>query len=62
MIPPLLAAAADPVGAGVFLGWGPVTISLGNAIVIVAMDAGRRGALLYLDRSRTGMDAAAPPP
>jgi hypothetical protein len=37
MIPPLLAAAADPVGAGVFLGWGPVTISLGNAIVIVAM-------------------------
>lgn len=36
MIPSLL-AAADPVGTGVFLGWGPVTISVGNFVVIVAM-------------------------
>ncbi|MBW4042711.1 MAG: hypothetical protein HIU86_11420 [Acidobacteria bacterium] len=37
MIPPLLAAAADPVGSGIFLGWAPITISIGNFIVIVAM-------------------------
>ena len=37
MIPPLLAATADPVGSGIFLGWGPLTISIGNFIVIVTM-------------------------
>jgi hypothetical protein len=37
MIHPLLAAAADPVSGGLFLGWGPVTISIGNLIVIVTM-------------------------
>lgn len=33
----LISAATEPASAGTFLGWGPVTISIGNFIVIVAM-------------------------
>jgi hypothetical protein len=39
-------AAAAPVDAGTFLGWGPIAISLGNVVVIVAMLVLFAGALV----------------
>jgi high-affinity Fe2+/Pb2+ permease len=30
-------SAADPVSAGTFLTWGPISISIGNFVVIVTM-------------------------
>ena len=33
----LLASSGPSVGPGTFLGWGPVTVSLGNFVVIVSM-------------------------
>lgn len=33
----VMAAAGGGADAGLFLGWGPVMISIGNLIVVVAM-------------------------